>query len=104
MIQNPGNFGTTVARPLGSVTFKTPGPSQELNVFFSTRNGFWTELLRLRKIGDTWTSARIVTGSPDPQRFLKGAILFEQINKQFPLSELQNDSDWLGVEKLPRAF
>lgn len=103
LVKQIGNMGIKIARPLGDVPFSSAGDTQALNIFFSGRNGFWTQLMRLRKINGNWERATIVSGSLD-ERFPNGAILEREISKGFPVRELKNDSDWKGVEKLPDAF
>lgn len=37
------------------------GDSRDFNIFFSARNGFFTQLLRFRRVGGQWLSATSVT-------------------------------------------
>lgn len=85
---------------LGAVVYKTAGDHQELNIVFSARNGWWTELLRLRKIHGQWVQAMLVTGGVDTRRYPKSAILEKSVSKDFPLPKLAEDSDWRSYEKL----
>lgn len=56
---------------------------KDLNIFFSSRNQFYQQQLRLRKIADKWTWAiRVST--------YNGQVLLEKIEPEFPKSEL----DW----------
>jgi hypothetical protein len=54
------------------------GSSMErgFNIFFSARNGLFTQLLRMKKINNKWTSATKVERD--------GKIIFEKIDKEFP--------------------
>lgn len=99
-----GDLAQPVAMQIGSIPFKTSGDRQQLNIFFHGRNGFWQQLLRLRKVGGQWREASIVDETPDPKRFPKGAILMRRVDKQFPPEELLKDKDWENANKLPRAF
>lgn len=69
--------------------------SQAFNIFFSARNGMWTELLRLRNVNGTWRSAIRVTrqtsadGSPVTLR----EPIFERIDEEYPRKE-DGTIDW----------
>jgi hypothetical protein len=60
------------------------GMAQDFSISFSARNGEWTEVLRLRKVGNDWCQALRVSFTP------LGAIkpsekpVFEKIAEQFP--------------------
>ena len=43
------------------IEFVAATPQQDWNVFFSARNGFWTQLIRGRLIGTDWRFASVVT-------------------------------------------
>jgi hypothetical protein len=62
----------------------------DFNVFFSARNGFWSELVRLRKVNGVWVQATKTqvdfAGIRAEQRRLPWTI----VEKDFPKSEL----DW----------
>jgi hypothetical protein len=98
-----GNLGANVALPFGPLPFSSVGDRQELNFFFSGRNGFWTEVMRLRKVDGGWTRATIVSGSLD-ERFPKGTVMRREVDKKFPIQELTKDGDWKNVDKLPKAY
>jgi hypothetical protein len=51
-------------------------PEQSYNVFFTARNGSFTQLIRLKKVNSAWTTAT---------RILKNNnLLYEQIDEKFP--------------------
>ena len=54
------------------------------NLFFSARNGFFTELLRVRRVGNEWKTALKVISTPSSSHEL---LLFEQIDSGYPRSE-----------------
>jgi hypothetical protein len=54
------------------------------NLFFSARNGFFTELLRVRRVGNEWKTALKVIRTPAPS---KEQTLLEKIDSGYPLSK-----------------
>lgn len=52
-------------------------PMQDYNIFFSARNGRFTQLVRLRKINGQWLVATKVTDQNDK-------VIHEQIDQHFP--------------------
>jgi hypothetical protein len=60
------------------------------NVFFSARNGYWTQLYRLRLIGGKWVAAIRVTRSVPKT---KKPILYEKIDPEFP-KNAKGEVDW----------
>ena len=52
-------------------------PEQSYNIFFTARNGSFTQLLRLKKINGVWVSATKVTNR-------NNEILHEQIDENYP--------------------
>jgi hypothetical protein len=104
MGRNPSaKNGEGMAQQLGHIRFKIPGDKQDMNVFFSARNGLWSQAWRWRKVNGQWYWATIVTGQFDSKRFPKGAILFRKVMKGFPKDELANDKTWQQDSKLPLA-
>ncbi|MHC5061769.1 MAG: hypothetical protein ACYTFK_11875 [Planctomycetota bacterium] len=76
--------------PKGSVCIISPfdlGDSQnrDFNVFFTSRVGFSTQLLRMRKIKNKWIIATQVERN--------GEVLFEKVNDDFPKTE-QGQVQW----------
>jgi hypothetical protein len=59
------------------------------NVFFTARNGDWTELFRARRIHDGWATAIIVEGSFSSMK--KSSIVCETIDKRFPEGALDKE-------------
>jgi hypothetical protein len=103
-IGNIGSPGASMGKVYGPVAFKVAGDTQELNIFFDGRNGFWSELIRMRKENGKWVRAKVVYGTLDLKRFPKGARVLEQIDKEFPTEALSSDQDWTNVQKLPKAY
>ena len=93
------------ARTLGRILFKSPSDHQELNVFFSGKNGWWTEIWRLQKVNGQWEHAIVVDGTLDVQRYPKGAILKREVSKGYPQKMIAEDKDWQRLIKthLPQA-
>ena len=54
------------------------------NLFFSARNGFFTELLRVRRVGNEWKTALKVIRTPSSSN---DQILLEKIDLGYPLSK-----------------
>lgn len=55
-----GDIAQSQARGILSMDLGT-GDSRDFNIFFSARNGFFTQLLRFRRVGGQWLSATSVT-------------------------------------------
>lgn len=56
--------------------------SQDYNVFFSARNGTFTQLIRMRKITNQWVTATKVQN-------LNSEVVFEQVDPNYPLTNGQ---------------
>ena len=54
------------------------------NLFFSARNGFFTELLRVRRVGNEWKTALKVIRTRSPSI---DQVLLEKIDSGYPLSK-----------------
>ena len=54
------------------------------NLFFNARNGFFTELLRVRRVGNEWKTALKVIRTRSPS---KNEVLLEKIDSGYPLSK-----------------
>ena len=67
------------AKPLGSI-FKLHGDTRRWNIFFSARNGFFTELLRMKKVDGKWISAVQITKLEGTEN----KVVFEKIPEDFP--------------------
>ena len=65
----------------------------ELNIFFSARNGSFTQLLRFRKVENKWLCATRV------ERESAGDVvtIFEKIDENYPLST-DGEVEWQNVE------
>jgi hypothetical protein len=77
-----GNLAPNQAAMIG----RWPLPQSEeirYNIFITARNGFVTELVRIKRIDDKWVSAYKVTS--DSNR--KDTLLYEKIDPDFPRDE-----------------
>ena len=88
-IINIGNIGIKQEQLIGSI--KWSGITQQrYNVFISTRNGFYTELIRLRLINGNWWRAAYKVTKFDGKKEIK---LFEESDPEFPRNE-ENKIKW----------
>ncbi len=74
--------------PSGAFPFSSSG-QQDFDIYFSARNGFWTEKLRWRRIKDKWVYAMRV--ERDENKTIK--ILHQEIEKEFPRNS-KGAVDW----------
>lgn len=58
----------------------------DLNVFFNARNGYWTQELLVRRVGNEWAHAFRVTRELNSG---KSEIIFTRIDNNFPKQELK---------------
>lgn len=73
---NIGNLPKSTAQLFPGSLALEGSDSRRFNIFFSGRNGFFTQLLRLRKVDGRWVSAiRVLRGQ---------AILLEKVDENFP--------------------
>ena len=73
--QARGGFGSVALDPTGH---------QKFDVYFTARNGFWTELIRLQRQDGKWYQAKRVLRIEQKQQ----KVIFEQIDKGY------RDVDW----------
>lgn len=85
-----GNMSARSARPI-QVWQLPDGDQASYNVFFNARNGFWSQSLRLKRVGGEWKSATQV--SKDIMGDEKPPLLHEQVDPEFPLNE-QGEVEW----------
>ncbi len=79
---HPGNMAVTSAAVVGRVP-ALRGDMERFNVFFSARNGFWTQLIRLRKVAGVWTMAtKVIRDDGQPSE----KLLFEKVDRGFPVN------------------
>jgi hypothetical protein len=83
-----GNLAPNKSSMLGTFTIK--GTQLKWNIFFSARNGFFSEHLRIVKINGTWKSAIRVDNTPTKEAL---KILFEKVDKDFPVND-NGDVEW----------
>ena len=75
----PPNTATTIAR----INSDFSSGKKDFNIFFSARNGFHIQHLRLRKINGKWLSYSKVFESGSSK------ILFEEMDEGFPKKEIE---------------
>jgi len=85
---NVGNLSTSQASMLGPISI--PKNGIRLNIFFSARNGFFSESLRVRKVNDEWKTAIKVENTPTSGEV---KLLYEKIDIDFPLNK-KGDVEW----------
>jgi hypothetical protein len=76
-ILNAGNLAPSHTIQVGKLSLPD-GDSQDFNIFVSARNGFFTELLRCRRVKGQWVYALRVTNTNS------NAIWFEKIWPDYP--------------------
>jgi hypothetical protein len=75
-------------------TIQLAGQSQSsFNIFYSARNGFWTQELRLQLVGGKWLTATRVTRTELGSKQKTPEKLFERIDKDFPRNS-KGEIDW----------
>ena len=100
-IQWNEKIGTVSAHSFKAFAHPLPfsgADKQSFTVSFSARNGFTTELMRYRKVGGSWVSAKILCRYSAPG---KGIVLLRSIDNGFPMDELTQDDEWMQMEVLP---
>jgi hypothetical protein len=80
-----------------SISFRIPGPHQALNIFFSAKKGWWTELLRLEEVNGKWVYAILVVrhNASDTQ----GPVGKRLVSPDYPPNLLVEDRDWVSLAK-----
>ncbi len=81
-VYNPGNLSPNQARVLGSLELPNE-EQQSYNVFIGARNGFVTQLIRLRHINGRWKKALKVVRDYEGEEL----VLLEKVDPEFPLDE-----------------
>jgi hypothetical protein len=83
-------------QPLGVYPVDIKEEYVRYNISIFARNGSFTELLRLRRLKEGgWTSALLVHAAYDTRK----GIVFERIQRQFPVELLEKDQDWKALKK-----
>ena len=70
-----GNISANLAT---TTTIRIPHHGRDItyNIFFSARNGLWTQILRMRWMGDGWATANKV--------LMNGKDVFREVSANFP--------------------
>lgn len=88
----PELFGNKAAYfTTGTIPFTDPN-AQDFNVFFTARNGSWTQLLRLRWVGGIWQYATRVLIDQSQAHHVKNPV-FESISPNYPRTAT-GEVDW----------
>jgi hypothetical protein len=87
-----GDLGVASSRMLGRFVFDDGTDKRNFNIFFTGTNGFWTELLRLRKVNGTWLEAVRVTRDKVEGSKLSSEKAFEQVEAGYP--RVSGKVDW----------
>ncbi len=87
--KNIGNIGPNQARVLDTVQIGSE--PIRWNLFFGARNGFFVELLRMRRVGDEWKTAIRVDSRPTSGEEAK--TLFKLVEPGYPLGK-DGQVDW----------
>ena len=85
---NVGNLSTRQASMLGTISI--PESGMRLNIFFSARNGFFSESLRVKKVNNEWKTAIKVENTPTSGEI---KVLYEKIDIDFPLNK-EGEVEW----------
>jgi hypothetical protein len=86
---NIGNVAPHNSRML--VPIPLSNDSLRWNIFFSARNGFFTEILRMRRINNKWkTALKVVTNGSNGE---VAKTLFEKVDPDYPVGE-NGQVDW----------
>ena len=83
-----GNISPSQATFLGKWSLPQANDAN-YNVFISARNGFFTELIRIKCIDDKWVSAYKVDTGPGKET----KLLYEKIHEDFPKNK-EGKIDW----------
>jgi hypothetical protein len=84
-----GNLPPNSVRPL--MDWRLPDTDeQDYNIFLNARNGFFTQLLRCKRVNGNWKVATQVRKEREDGGF---SVLYEQIDDNFPLNE-QGEVAW----------
>jgi len=68
-----------------STNYNLGGDKHSFNVFFSGLNGFWTELLRIRRVKGEWVQAiKVIRNLTDKDGKPYEKVVFQSIDKKFP--------------------
>ncbi|MGC9972489.1 MAG: hypothetical protein ABSE56_18045, partial [Bryobacteraceae bacterium] len=87
-------------RPLGTYSMGPGVQSRSFNVEISARNGFFQELLRVRRLADGGLTLALVVAASYYGR--RQGVVFQRVNKTFPTDALTTDKDWQTFVKMKR--
>jgi hypothetical protein len=83
-------------QPLGVYPVDPKEDYVRYNISIFARNGSFTELLRLKRLKEGgWTSALLVHAAYETKK----GIVFERVQREFPLELLEKDQDWKSLKK-----
>jgi hypothetical protein len=91
MDYNLGNLAPHAAEPNSNIHLALTEEAPDFNLFFSARNGFWEESLRLRRVNGNLSQAILVERQDQSGSLVR---LFEDIDRDFPRGALASDEHW----------
>lgn len=87
-----GDLSVHSGRMLGTLLLNNePGDRRDFNILFNGINGYWTELLRLRRVDGKWLQAVKVKREIINGNHMTEKDIFQQIDTGFPML---NKNDW----------
>lgn len=108
--QKVGNLGVTEI-PLGvslaaepiHVPFTAPPDKENLDIYFSGKNGFWAQFISFRKVKGKWLMATIVQRRVPIRHSskTKAVVLLRRVPDGFPIDTVS--PYWKTIDKLPVA-
>ncbi|MEO1030978.1 MAG: hypothetical protein AAFX55_06220 [Bacteroidota bacterium] len=81
IIMDLGNLPSKSAKSIGNLSSDFSKNEKEFNVFFSARNGFFTQTIRMKKVKGVWKTKTQVT------KQFSNEILFQRTDDGFPRNE-----------------
>lgn len=71
-----GNLTPNLASTMQQIRIQHDGRDISYNMFFTARNGMWTQILRMRWMGDGWASANKV--------LMNGKQVYREVSANYP--------------------
>lgn len=90
---NLGNIGANLS--YGPIRWPFSPPGKRYNIFFSAKNGIWSEQLRIRLVNNAWVSAVKVERLLMNRQQSKSTVvtIYQQVNPDFPRNS-KGQVDW----------
>jgi hypothetical protein len=94
-----GNMTVNGYRSMQGVVPFSEVSTQKYDVLFDARNGEWRELLRIRHMNGVFLKAILIRAGFNT--FSRSKIVYQEIDKGFPLKELEQDGQWMDCLEGP---